>query len=184
MANINLLPWREALRVKRKKDFLMQILGMVILTALGLLYWHMFVQQQIDHQGNRNAYLRSEIKAVDKKIEEIKELEKRRAQLIARMNVIQDLQVSRPQVVHLFDELVETIPEGAYLVNLNQKGASVTVGGRAQSNARVSAYMRNIDAAEWMGGSVLKIIQSKDKTATGMSHFSLVARQTNPNVKR
>ena len=183
MATINLLPWRETQRAQRKKEFIYQIIGMIIATALGLLYWHLFVQQMIDHQNNRNAFMKAEIAVVDKKIEEIKDLEKRRAQLIARMNVIQDLQISRPQVVHLFDELVSTIPEGAYLVNLGQKGNKVTVDGRAQSNARVSAYMRNIDGAEWMGNSLLNVIKSSDKTDTGMSHFTLVAKQTNPNIK-
>ena len=119
MANINLLPWRETQRAQRKKEFLFQIVGIVIATALGLLYWYMYVQQMIDHQNSRNAYIRAEIAVVDKKIEEIKDIEKRRAQLIARMNVIQDLQISRPQIVHLFDELVSTIPEGSYLVDLS-----------------------------------------------------------------
>lgn len=183
MATINLLPWRETQRAQRKKEYIYQIIGMVVATGLGLLYWHLYVQQMIDHQNNRNAFIKAEIAEVDKKIEEIKDLEKRRAQLIARMNVIQDLQISRPQIVHLFDELVSTIPEGAYLVNLDQKGDNVTVDGRAQSNARVSAYMRNIDGAEWMGGSLLKVIESKEKTETGMSHFKLVAKQTNPNIK-
>ena len=183
MATINLLPWRETQRAQRRKEFIYQIIGMIVATALGLLYWHLYVQQMIDHQNNRNAYIKAEIAEVDKKIEEIKDLEKRRAQLIARMNVIQDLQISRPQIVHLFDELVSTIPEGAYLVSLGQKADKVTVDGRAQSNARVSAYMRNIDAAEWMGGSLLKVIKSSEKTETGMSHFTLVAKQTNPNIK-
>lgn len=183
MAHINLLPWRENQRKERKRKFGFQLIAIAVLAGLAVLYWHMLVQQQIEHQNSRNSLLRAEIAEVDKKIVEIKDIEKRRAQLIARMNVIQDLQVSRPQIVHLFDELVDTIPEGAYLVSLNQKGSNVTVGGRAQSNARVSAYMRNIDSSSWVGGALLKVIEAKDKTDTGMSHFSLVAKQMNPNLK-
>jgi len=177
MAHINLLPWRENLRSQRKKDFGFQILGAVIVTLLALVYWHLHVQGLIDHQESRNNLLKKEIAAVDKKIEEIKELEKKRSQLISRMDVIQNLQISRPHIVHLFDELVETIPEGAYLIDLAQKGTTVTMNGRAQSNARVTAYMRNIDESLWLGNALLKIIQTDEKTDTEMSHFRLTAKQ-------
>ena len=86
-------------------------------------------------------------------------------------------------VVHLFDELVKTIPDGVFLKNLVQKGVQVTLSGQAQSNARVSAYMRAIDASDWMKDADLKVIKSGDKTETGMSEFELVAKQANPNVK-
>lgn len=183
MAHINLLPWRATARAERRKEFFIQLALAALLAAACLFYWHLFVQQQIDHQTSRNTFLKSEIAAVDKQIEEIKDLEKRRAQLIGRMNVIQNLQISRPQIVHLFDELVSTIPDGTFLVSLTQTGSAFSVDGRAQSNARVSAYMRNIDAASWMGGATLKVIESKEKTDTGLSHFSLAARQLNPNIK-
>ena len=127
MAHINLLPWRENLRKERKRKFGLQLLGGAVLAGAAALYWHMMVQQKIEHQNSRNALLKAEIVQVDKKIVEIKDIEKRRAQLISRMEIIQDLQVSRPQIVHLFDELVESIPEGAYLVNLDQKGNKVTL---------------------------------------------------------
>lgn len=184
MAHINLLPWRETQRKERKRKFGFQLLGVVFVAGLCALYWHMLVQQKIEYQSSRNALIKAEISQVDKKIVEIKDIEKRRAQLISRMNIIQDLQVSRPQIVHLFDELVEVIPDGAYLVQLQQKGKGITVKGRAQSNARVSSYMRNIDSNPWLGGAVLKIIQNKDKTGTGMSHFELAAKQVSPNLKR
>ena len=129
MAHINLLPWRENLRKQRKRDFGFQMLGALIVTLLALVYWHMHVQGMIDHQESRNNLLKREIAAVDKKIEEIKELEKTRSQLISRMDVIQNLQISRPQIVHLFDELVETVPEGAYLEDLSQTGDVVTING-------------------------------------------------------
>ena len=183
MAHINLLPWRENQRRERKRKFGYQLLAVAAVAGLVALYWHMMVLQKIEHQNARNALLKAEIAQVDKKIVEIKDIEKRRAQLIARMNIIQDLQVSRPQIVHLFDELVETVPEGAYLVSVDQRGNGVTLKGRAQSNARVSSYMRNIDGSLWIGGAALKIIQNKENTGTGMSHFELAARQANPNLK-
>ncbi len=185
MAHINLLPWRENLRKQRKRNFYMQLLGAVVVALLALVLWHIQVMDQIDHQNARNAYLKAEIAKVDKKIREIKALEKRRAELVARMNVIQQLQVSRPQVVHLFDELVKTIPDGTYLDRMVQKGDAVTLEGWAQSNARVSAYMRAIDRSEWIKDADLKIIKSEDKqkTAAGMRRFKLVAKQANPNVK-
>jgi len=185
MAHINLLPWRENLRKQRKREFYLQLLGAVVVALLALVLWHIQVVEQIEHQKNRNAFLKAEIAKVDRKIREIKSLEKRRAELVARMNVIQQLQVSRPQVVHLFDELVKTIPDGAYLDSLVQKGSSVTLEGWAQSNARVSAYMRAIDRSRWIKDADLKIIQSDDKkkTLAGMSRFKLAAKQANPNVK-
>lgn len=182
MAHINLLPWRETLRKKRKRDFGVQVLGAVILAALGVFLWYLQVQQQIEFQESRNSFLKSEIAKVDEKIKEIEDLEKHRAELVARMNVIQELQASRPMVVHLFDELVKTIPEGVFLQSLQQKGNGVSLKGQAQSNARVSAYMRAIDGSEWMKDAELKVIKSQDKTDTGMSEFELVAKQANPNA--
>ena len=183
MAHINLLPWRENQRRERKRKFGYQLLAVAAAAGLAAFYWHIMVLQKIEYQNSRNALLQAEIARVDKKIVAIKDIEKRRAQLISRMNIIQDLQISRPQIVHLFDELVETVPEGAYLVSLDQRGSAVTMKGRAQSNARVSSYMRNIDGSSWIGGAVLKIIENKEKTGTGMSHFELAAKQANPNLK-
>jgi len=183
MANINLLPWRENLRKKRKRDFGFQLLFAVLLAGLATFFWYLQVQKQIEFQESRNAFIKAEIAKVDKKIEEIKDLEKKRAELVARMNVIQELQASRPMVVHLFDELVKTIPDGVFLKRLVQKGIQATLSGQAQSNARVSAYMRAIDASEWMKDADLKVIKSGDKTKTGMSEFELVAKQANPNAK-
>jgi type IV pilus assembly protein PilN len=184
MAHINLLPWRENLRKQRKRNFFLQLLAAMVAALLALLLWHLQVQEQIQYQERRNAFLKAEIVKLDKKIREIRELEKRRAELIARMSVIQQLQVSRPQVVHLFDELVTTIPEGVYLEKLSQTGGQVTLEGWAQSNARVSAYMRNIDKSIWMTDADLKIIQNKsEKAKLGMSQFRLVAKQVNPNAE-
>jgi type IV pilus assembly protein PilN len=162
MAHINLLPWREKLRKQRQREFGMMIVGALIVTVLGMGYWHLFVQGQIDHQNDRNRYLEGEIAKVDKEIREIRELERTRQKLISRMKVIEDLQVSRPQIVHLFDELVTVVPDGAFLTQLVQQGQNLVLNGRAQSNARVSTYMRNIEASPWMSAPKLSIIENKD----------------------
>ncbi|WP_428608859.1 PilN domain-containing protein [Sedimenticola sp.] len=178
MAHINLLPWRENLRKKRQKDFGMAVLLALILAGAACGGVHFYIEDMISHQENRNNYLGQEIAIVDKKIKEIKELEKQKAQLIARMNVIQSLQGSRPQIVHLFDELVTTIPDGTHLTKLEQKGGAITLNGIAESNARVSAYMRNIESSSWLGGPALQVITSTEKSK---GTFILTAKQIDRN---
>ncbi len=182
MARINLLPWREKLRKQRRRDFGLMALGALVVTLLGMGYWHWYNQGLIDHQNDRNRYLEDEIAKVDKAIREIKELEKTRQQLIARMKVIEDLQVSRPQIVHLFDEMVTVVPDGAYLTQANQQGGNLVLRGLAQSNARVSTYMRNIEASPWLANPRLRIIENTEQdrdTAVG-STFQLDLKQVVP----
>ncbi len=179
MAHINLLPWRANLRKKRQRAFGVAAGSAVLITALLLVLSHMHIEGMIQNQKRRNDFLKQEIASVEEKIKEIKELEKTKARLLARMEVIQELQSSRPQIVHLFDELVDTIPEGAFLVDVQQGGNVLDLEGRAQSNARVSAYMRNIDGSGWLGNANLKVIESKDQTGTGLSHFRMSAQQIN-----
>ncbi|MCG8426918.1 MAG: PilN domain-containing protein [Chromatiales bacterium] len=177
MARINLLPWRENLRKERQREFGMMALAGVLVSAAVCLGVTLYIEGMISYQEQRNNYLKSEIKIVDRQIKEIKELEKTKANLIARMNVIQDLQVSRPQIVHLFDELVDTIPDGSYLTRLTQQGANLTLEGRSQSNARVSAYMRNIEASKWIGKPNLQVVSTKQADGVGMNDFELNAQQ-------
>ena len=182
MAQINLLPWREKLRKQRKREFGFITLGALVLTVLGMGYWHLFVQGQIDNQQKRNTFLEGEIKKVDKEIKEIKDLEHTRQKLIARMKVIEDLQVSRPQIVHLFDELVTVVPDGTFLTKMAQNGRNLILNGRAQSNARVSTYMRNIETSPWLNDPKLRIIEHKDKDreAAEGSTFQLDLKQIVP----
>ncbi|MDJ0739615.1 MAG: PilN domain-containing protein [Gammaproteobacteria bacterium] len=182
MAHINLLPWREKLRKQRQREFGFMIIGALILTVLGMGYWHLFVQGQIDHQNDRNRFLEGEIAKVDKQIREIRELENTRRKLISRMKVIEDLQISRPQIVHLFDELVTVVPDGAYLDNMVQRGRNLVLNGHAQSNARVSTYMRNIEASPWMAAPQLRIIENTDaaEETTKDSTFQLDLVQVVP----
>lgn len=183
MARINLLPWREAERKRRQREFAVMVgsgLALTLLVGQGL---HIQVEQMISGQEQRNAYLQQEIDLLNRQIREIQELEKTKANLLARMNVIQQLQRSRPEVVHLFDELVITIPEGVLLTKVQQNGRGIVLEGQAQSNARVSAFMRNIEASTWIGNPRLLLIESRDKTGTGLSHFRLQFTQNDPGRK-
>ena len=181
MARINLLPWREAERKKRQRDFGLMVVGGVVVTIIALISVHMHINGLIQQQNRRNQLLDKEIAAMEQRIEEIKDLESTKGRLLARMEIIQQLQSSRPQIVHLFDELVATLPEGVYLTEVTQQGSNVVLMGRAQSNARVSSFMRSIDASMWMGNPQLKVIEHKDKTGTGLSHFELSATQVVPS---
>lgn len=182
MAHINLLPWREKRRKLRRREYGITVLGALVITLLGLGYWHWHNQSLIDNQKDRNRFLEKEIAKVDEQIREIRDLEKTRQKLIARMKVIEDLQVSRPQIVHLFDELVTVVPDGAHLTKLAQRGGSLVLDGRAQSNARVSTYMRNIEASPWLANPSLRIIEHKDKdrVASAGSTFQLDLKQVVP----
>lgn len=183
MARINLLPWRDNLRKKRQRDFVTSTLLALLVTGAACGGAHFYVEEMISHQNQRNSFLKREIVIVDKKIKEIKELEATKAKLIARMNVIQSLQSSRPEIVHLFDELVSTIPEGTHLVKLTQSANAITLDGKAQSNARVSAYMRNIDASLWLGKPELQVVSNKEQAAVALSEFTLKAKQISAKAK-
>lgn len=177
MARINLLPWREAQRKRRQRDFAVAGAVALVLTALGGLLVHLQIEAWILAQQSRNQYLTEQITQLDRQIKEIERLEQTKAGLLARMNIIQQLQESRPEVVRLFDELVTAIPEGVYLTKVEQTGREVVLEGRAQSNARVSAFMRNVEGSEWIGSPRLLLIENKDKTGTGLSHFRLSFKQ-------
>jgi len=173
MARINLLPWRDAERRRRKRSFAIATglaVAAVVLIGLAVRFQ---IDAMISAQKERNARLQQEIVRLDGRIKEIKRLEEQKASLLARMDVIQKLQESRPEAVHLFDELVNAVPAGVFLTRVTQQGNRVEVEGRAQSNARVSAFMRNVQASQWIGDPQLLVIENKDQTGTGLSHFRL-----------
>ena len=182
MASINLLPWREARRKQQQRNFATVTASVLAATAVLMLLVRMELDSQIEFQQQRNQFLSSEIAVLDQKIKEIQELEKKKKNLIARMDVIQQLQVSRPEVVHLFDELGKTIPEGVQINDLTQTERSLSVNGVAQSNARVSVYMRNLDQSPWFQEPALQVIEAKpsggDKKDRLLSRFSLQFKQT------
>ena len=167
MAHINLLPWREEKRKEQLRQFLTMMGLSVVLMVLIILAVHLQYSRLISAQESRNSFLKNEITAVEKQIREINTLAKEKKRLLARMEVIQQLQRNRPGIVHLFEEMVKVIPEGAHIKSLKQAGKSLTINGIAQSNARVSAYMRNIDGSGWLTKPQLNIIQRKGKAKKG-----------------
>lgn len=161
MAKINLLPWRAERRKQRQKQFY-TLLGTVAIAAILAVFGvKMYYDSLIQAQQARNSYLQSEIKQVDEKIKEIEELDRKRADLLQRKQVIEQLQASRSQMVHLFDELVRTIPEGVRLTSIKQAGSLLTLEGVTQSNARVSSYIRALEGSGWMSNPDLSIIEAK-----------------------
>ena len=176
MPSINLLPWRQELRQRRRKEFLVGIVGAVVLAGIVTLIAHLTVSSMIDAQNRRNELLKAEIAELDKAIEQILALEDQKARMISRMEVIDTLQASRPEVVKLFDHIVSTLPEGVYLTSVKQSGKKIEFNGVAQSSTRVSAMMRNIDASETLSTPELKVIQTGANAGPG-AQFTLFASQ-------
>lgn len=161
MARINLLPWRAERRKQRQRDFY----GMLGFAAMGgvllsILLWF-YYDRQISGQNERNSFLQAEIDKVKQQNKEIDRLDRQKDRLLARKKVIEELQAKRSQMVHLFDSLVRTIPDGVVLTALKQEGDFLTLEGRTQSNARVSTYMRNLEGSGWMTNPELSIIEAK-----------------------
>lgn len=178
MARINLLPWREERRKEQLRQFLSMLGLSVFMMSLVILAVHLQYNRMISAQESRNTFLKREITAVEKQIREINNIAKEKKRLLARMEVIQQLQRDRPGIVHLFEEMVKVIPEGAHIQSLKQAGKALTIKGIAQSNARVSAYMRNIDGSDWLTKPELNIIQKKGNTKkSGGRNFILRAEQ-------
>jgi type IV pilus assembly protein PilN len=161
MARINLLPWRTERRKQREREFYMMLAASAVGALIAVAAAYGWMDARIDNQNQRNAYLTNEIKALDKQIEEINELDKTKSQLLTRKQIIEQLQSNRSQMVHLFDEMVKTIPDGVRLTTMKQAGDVLTLEGVAESNARVASYMRNIDASHWMGRTDLRKIENK-----------------------
>ncbi len=181
MTRINLLPWREELRQEKQKQFMtLLVLSMILAAAIvGLIHFQM--NGKIAYQNSRNSFLSKEISKLDNEIAEIKELQKVRKSLVERMDIIQNLQASRPSIVHLFTELVTTVPNGVFLKTLEQTKDSLKLTGEAESNARVSSYMRNLSGSDWLKDPNLEIIQIEDKKVTRISTFVLTVKQADKN---
>lgn len=180
MSRINLLPWREELRKEREMRFYAMLGIAVAVTLLCFGGVHLYFQEKINYQKERNAYLNARIKEAEKQIKEIEALEKEKQRLFARMEEIKKLQASRPNVVHLFDELVATLPEGVYYTSFTQKGTKLDIKGLAQSDARVSTLMRSLDSSEWFKNPTLKFTVLKKKGKRQVKEFALTVTQTQP----
>jgi type IV pilus assembly protein PilN len=172
MPRINLLPWREAQRKERKLAFLVS-LGAATVAAFGV---NLYFNSLLSAQEGRNERLRAEMRDLDKQIEKINDLEQQKQRFIARMQIIEKLQRSRPEIVHVFDELVRTLPDGAYLTAVKQNNARLKIEGVAQSSTRVSTFMRNIDSSQWLRNPELDIVETKPNQPLG-ANFTLFADQ-------
>ena len=194
MARINLLPWRAERRVQRQREFYVMLAAAAVAgLLLSFLLWFHY-DRQVAGQTERNEFLKAEIAKVQAQNKEIERLDEQKRRLLARKDVIEKLQANRSQMVHLFDSLVRTIPDGVMLGNIKQEGEVLTLEGRAQSNARVSSYMRNLETSGWMTKPELSIIESKPEevktlTNTGAGSalpyvFTLQVRLANPTAEQ
>ena len=184
MAKINLLPWRAQVRKQREREFYMMLGGAFVAAVLAVLLWVFWMNMRIDDQEARNTYLTQQSKELDSKLDEIKKLEQTKAALTMRKQIIEQLQANRSQMVHLFDEMVKTIPEGARLNALKQAGDTLTLEGFAQSNASVASYMRNLDSSPWLMHSDLqKTEAAKASEKRDRFSFGLNVKLTDPDAK-
>ena len=175
MPRINLLPWREGQRKERKLAFLVALGVAAVAAGVTAFAAYLLYGSMIESQEKRNQSLRAQIRTLDKQIEEINNLENEKQKFIARMGIIEKLQRSRPEIVHVFDEIVRTLPEGVYLTAVHQTDRRLKFEGIAQSSTRVSSFMRNIDASQWLRNPELEVVQTT-KAGAG-SGFTLTAEQ-------
>lgn len=185
MPRINLLPWRAELRKKRRNQFFIGLGGAVVAAAAVVGLASLVMNLIVNNQRERNQILKTEIAALDERIKEIVDLEARRDSLLARMEIIERLQRSRPEIVHVFDQLVRTLPDGVSLTSVKQTGTKLEIKGVAESNTRVSALMRNIDRSGWLKEPDLEVVEVKTASGRGRasaavprsSEFTVFARQ-------
>ena len=176
MPRINLLPWREGQRKERKLAFLVALGVAAIAAGVASFAAYLLYGSMIESQQHRNDQLRVEIRTLDKQIEEINDLETAKQSFIARMEIIEKLQRSRPEIVHVFDEIVRTLPEGVYLTSVKQTDKRLKFEGIAQSSTRVSSFMRNLDGSQWLRNPELEVVQTSKTSGPGSS-FTLTADQ-------
>ncbi len=183
MPRINLVPWRETERKRKRQEFGVGAVGALVFAGLIAFLVNLQMQSAINAQNDRNQFLKAEIANLDKQIAEILDLEQQKQRLLARMQVIEQLERSRPEIVHMFDELVRTIPDGIHLVSLKQNERKIELKGLAQSSTRVASYMRNLDSSEWLADPALNILETKGAGDSG-SDFTLNAVQENPQLPK
>ena len=187
MIRVNLLPWREERRKARRQQFF-AFAG--VIAAIAAVIWFMgygAINGYVGAQEGKNAFLKSEIAALDKEIEEIKRLKEQTDSLLSRKRVIESLQANRTETVHLFNELARQVPEGVYLKTIKQAGDKINLVGYAQSNARVSSLMRNLEASPVMERPDLAEIKSAAVGNRRLSEFNLnvyITRQTTDDGKK
>ncbi|WP_041524206.1 PilN domain-containing protein [Gilvimarinus agarilyticus] len=176
MANINLLPWRVKEREKKKKDFIAIMLGVAIATVVVAYLWIANANGKVDHQNQRNQMLKTEIATLESKVSELNDLQQRRQDLLALMKLIRDLEGTRSVIVHHFDELVRALPDGVYLTMVSREGGLMSIEGFAESNNRVSSFMRNLDASEWYSEPNLASVDAAPQQGGQANAFSMTVK--------
>jgi type IV pilus assembly protein PilN len=175
MPRINLLPHREQERKRRRREFMVALGGSLVAAIVFVGVGKLMYAEWTDAQNAKNTLLKKEIVKLDAQIADIQDLENRKQRLVARMEIIERLQRKRPEIVHLFDEVVKTVPEGIYLTSIKQSGKHLEIHGVAQSSTRVSTFMRNIDSSTWMDNPQLQVVESAANSPTGGSSFTLTS---------
>jgi type IV pilus assembly protein PilN len=184
MAKINLLPWREERRQELKQEFLV-VLGGVAVIAAGLVFLaKSYYDGEISDQNSRNQYLQTHINELNRQVEEIRELEKKKRELLERRDVIQGLQGKRPVIVRVFDEVVRTLPDGVFYQSLDRKSQKINVSGIAESNNRISSLMRKLDTSEWFSEPNLSAVKADEQFGEQASSFSLSFNISTPASKK
>jgi type IV pilus assembly protein PilN len=183
MPRINLLPWRELERKVRRREFMVAAGAAVFAAGVFVLGGKLVYSSWTDAQIEKNNLLKKEIVKLDAQIADIQDLENRKQRLVARMEIIERLQRKRPEIVHLFDEIVRTVPEGVYLTQIKENGNKLEIHGVAQSSTRVSTFMRNIDGSMWMDNPQLQVVESAQNSPTGGSSFTLTADAVGVNLE-
>ncbi len=192
MIKINLLPWREELRKQKQQNFINALAVSVVAVAGIFIGIHFYIADLQDYQTQRNNLLQNEITLLDKQIIDIKNIEEQKTSLINKITVIHNLQQSRPEIVHLFNEIPRTVPDGLFITKLTRTGRNLVFEGKAQTNDLVSAFMSRIDDSPWLQTPALDVIKSPNNLATEkgigeeeMSDFTLRTQQSDlPDVKK
>lgn len=182
MANINLLPWREERREELKKEYLTILAASVLFAGVVIFAWHSYAAAQVENQRSRNAHLEANIRELSAQVKEISAMKAKREELKERMRVIQDLQGNRPEIVHIFDELVQTLPDGVYFSELNREAVNLKVMGTAESNNRVSSLMRRLDKSEWFIEPNLVAVKANPGFGEQANDFELVVKISKPQA--
>ncbi|CAA0085201.1 Uncharacterised protein [BD1-7 clade bacterium] len=181
MATINLLPWREERREELKKEYLTILGAFVSVAVLMVFLIQMALSSSLENQDGRNQFLQKRIDELDEQVKEIESLKTNKNQLVERMKIIQGLQGNRPEIVHIFDEIVRTLPDGVYYSSISRKGEELEIEGVAESNNRISSLMRQLDSSEWFASPNLYEVKAMDGAGSGASEFKLKVKVVSPS---
>ena len=184
MAKINLLPWREERRQALKQEFVVVLVAVAVVAAGLVFLGKSYFDNQIDHQKSRNAYLQKNISELNRQVKEIREIDKKKRDLLERMDVIQGLQGKRPVIVRVFDEIVRTLPDGVFYQKLSRNDKQITLVGTAESNNRISSLMRKVDRSEWFTAPNLSAVRAMPEFGEQASGFDLTFKISAPSKKQ